>query len=107
MDVVIEQNGIVGVANHVVWRNRGGELVLQAEDGVSTPHGGMAPMSILHVCNSCGYLSGLSGDGFYRCPCSGPEIAAERRYRRLLNSWTRDHGCRNYEPDDFDPPDAA
>jgi hypothetical protein len=27
VDVVIEQNGIVGVANHVVWRNRGGELV--------------------------------------------------------------------------------
>jgi hypothetical protein len=27
MDVVIEQNGIVGVANHVVWRNRGGERV--------------------------------------------------------------------------------
>jgi hypothetical protein len=27
VDVVIEQNGIVGVANHVVWRNRGGERV--------------------------------------------------------------------------------
>jgi hypothetical protein len=38
VDVVIEQNGIVGVANHVVWRNRGGELVLVSTPGLATRH---------------------------------------------------------------------
>lgn len=64
-------------------------------------------MSALEVCSICGCLGGGSGALRQLCQCNQAEYAAQRRYRRLLNSWTKEQNRRNYEPDDFDPPDAA
>ncbi len=64
-------------------------------------------MSGLSFCEACGCLEGESGGVPRLCPCYQRDAIEQYRYRRCLKNYTRNHPPRNYEPDDFDPSDAA